>query len=204
MSAFSCCPRIWSIPSKSSIRCAQALADIYYCNFSLFQSAPDSWAIGQLFPIVPIHRLDEEPKRRAILADLTCDSDGKVERFIGARGPEPVLALHDPGDEPYYLAFCLVGAYQEILGDLHNLFGDTNEVYVRPGSGRMPYQIEHLFEGDTVREVLAQVGYDRKSLMARLRRRVEAAVDDETLSPEEAGRLVRIYGQSLEGYTYLD
>lgn len=190
------------IPELEAMR--QTLADIYYCNFSLFQSAPDSWAIDQLFPILPIHRLDQEPDRTAILADLTCDSDGKVERFIGASGTQPVLRLHDPGDDPYYLAFCLVGAYQEILGDLHNLFGDTNEVYVRPGTGTVPYRIENVFEGDTIRDVLGQVGYDHKTLLAQLRRRVEVAVNAGALSPEEAGRLVKNYSQSLERSMYLE
>jgi arginine decarboxylase len=181
----------------------KALADIYYCNFSLFQSAPDSWAIGQLFPILPIHKLDIEPDRRAVLADLTCDSDGKIERFIDKRDVKNVLEVHDPDGQPYYLGMFLVGAYQEILGDLHNLFGDTNVVHVAVGEGRAGYKIEAVVEGNVVREVLEYVSYDRTRLVKRLRSRVEEAIEDGRLSPEEGGLLVNAYIRGLEGYTYL-
>jgi len=181
----------------------KALADIYYCNFSLFQSAPDSWAIGQLFPIVPIHKLHAEPTRRAVLADLTCDSDGKIERFIDRRDVKSVLEVHDPAGEPYYLGMFLVGAYQEILGDLHNLFGDTNVVHVAAVEGRTGYKIEAVVEGNVVREVLEYVSYDRNVLVKRLRGRVEEAIEDGRLTPEEGGLLVNAYLKGLESYTYL-
>jgi arginine decarboxylase len=181
----------------------RALADIYYCNFSVFQSIPDSWAIGQLFPICPIHKLDQEPERRAVIADLTCDSDGKIERFIDRRDVKNVLEVHDPAGQPYYLGAFLVGAYQEILGDLHNLFGDTNVVHVAVGEGRSGYKIEALVEGNVVREVLEYVSYDRRRLLKRVRGQVEAAIEEGRLLPEEARLLVDAYVRGLEGYTYL-
>ncbi|MCB9687455.1 MAG: biosynthetic arginine decarboxylase [Alphaproteobacteria bacterium] len=183
----------------------KALADIYYCNFSLFQSAPDSWAIGQLFPICPIHKLDTEPDRRAVIADMTCDSDGKIERFIDRRDVKNTLEVHDPGGEHYYLGMFLVGAYQEILGDLHNLFGDTHVVHVvvGEGKGRKGYKIDAVIEGNVVREVLEYVSYNRDRLVKRLRGWVEEAIEDGRLSPEEGGLLVKSYIQGLEGYTYL-
>lgn len=181
----------------------KALADIYYCNFSVFQSAPDAWAIGQLFPILPIHRLDTEPDRRAVLADLTCDSDGKIERFIDKRDVKNVLEVHDPEGKPYFLGMFLVGAYQEILGDLHNLFGDTNVVHVAVAEGRSGYRLEAVVEGNSVREVLEYVSYDRNRLVKRLRSRVEEAIEDGRLTPEEGGLLVNAYLRGLEGYTYL-
>jgi arginine decarboxylase len=181
----------------------KALADIYYCNFSLFQSAPDSWAIGQLFPILPIHKLDEEPDRRCVIADLTCDSDGKIERFIDRRDVKNTLEVHDPDGKPYYLGMFLIGAYQEILGDLHNLFGDTNVVHVAIGEGRKGYKIEAVVEGNVVREVLEYVSYDRNRLVKRLRTWVEEAIEDGRLTPEEGGLLVNAYIRGLESYTYL-
>jgi arginine decarboxylase len=179
------------------------LADTYYCNFSVFQSAPDAWAIGQLFPVVPIHRLDEEPTRRAVLADLTCDSDGKLSRFIDRRDVKSALEIHPPDGKPYYIGLFLVGAYQEILGDLHNLFGDTNQVQVCIDHGAQGYRLEQVIEGDSVRDVLGYVSYDRKALVRRLRLWVEEAIEAQKLSPEEGGLLVRTYAQGLEGYTYL-
>jgi len=181
----------------------RALADTYYCNFSLFQSAPDSWAIGQLFPVVPIHRLDREPTRRAVLADLTCDSDGKLDRFIGRREVKRILELHPPTDAPYVLGLFLVGAYQEILGDLHNLFGDTHEVHVRSSANAAGYRIEAIVEGNNIREVLEYVSYDRKQLLDALRGDVEQAIEEQTLSPEEGGLLVNTYIAGLQAYTYL-
>jgi arginine decarboxylase len=181
----------------------KALADIYYCNFSLFQSAPDSWAIGQLFPILPIHKLDQEPDRRCVLADLTCDSDGKIERFIDRRDVKNTLEVHDPDGKPYYLGMFLIGAYQEILGDLHNLFGDTNVVHVAIAEGRQGYKIEGVVEGNVVREVLEYVSYDRNRLVKRLRTWVEEAIEDGRLTPEEGGLLVSAYLRGLESYTYL-
>ena len=181
----------------------QRLADTYYCNFSVFQSAPDHWAVKQLFPAMPLHRLDEEPIRRGTLADLTCDSDGKVDRFIDLRDVKPVLELHDfRPDEPYYLGLFLVGAYQEILGDLHNLFGDTNAVHVvldEPG-----YRIEHVVEGDTVNEVLSYVQYEPADLIARLRTSAEQALRQGRITAQESARLLQAYRRGLHGYTYLE
>jgi arginine decarboxylase len=182
----------------------RALSDTYFCNFSMFQSLPDIWAIDQLFPIVPIHRLTEEPTRRAVLADITCDSDGKIDHFIDRRDVKNVLELHpvNQGDE-YYLGVFLIGAYQEILGDLHNLFGNTNTVHVSlvPGGG---YQIEHVVTGDTVTDVLRYVSYAREDLLARVRRFAEQAVRASRMSLEETRSLLRMYEEGLAGYTYLE
>ena len=150
------------------------LSDTYFCNFSIFQSMPDSWAIDQLFPIMPIHRLKEEPTVRGILADITCDSDGKVDRFIDRRDVKSVLELHPyKHGEDYYLAAFLVGAYQEILGDLHNLLGDTNAVHVTLGEDGQA-SIDEVVEGDTVREVLQYVQFSADDLMRSMRKSVGA------------------------------
>src|ERR1700751_755374 len=161
------------------------LSDTYFCNFSLFQSMPDGWAIKQLFPIMPIHRLNEEPTRPAVLGDITCDSDGKVDAFIDRRDVKRTLQLHpfDGGD--YYLGAFLLGAYQEILGDLHNLFGDTNAVHVRLGpTGET--NLDSVIKGDTVREVLDYVQFKSDSLISRLRRDVETARREGRLTYEES------------------
>lgn len=179
------------------------LSDTYYCNFSVFQSLPDAWAVGHLFPIAPLHRLDEEPQREAILADLTCDSDGKIDHFIDLRDVRRTLRLHALNGKPYYLGVFLVGAYQEILGDLHNLFGDTNAVHVSLDANG-GYQIEHLVEGDTVAEVLGYVEYDRLDLLRRVRRSAEAAVRAGRVSPEQLADFIRRYEEGLSGYTYLE
>ena len=179
------------------------LSDTYFCNFSLFQSMPDSWAIKQLFPIMPIHRLNEKPGRHAVLGDITCDSDGKVDQFIDRRDVKRTLALHEFNGSDYYLGAFLVGAYQEILGDLHNLFGDTNAVHVRLSpSGEVI--LDEVIKGDTVREVLDYVQFKTDSLVARLRKDVETAVREGRLGYEESGRLVRYYEEGLHGYTYLE
>ena len=182
----------------------RTLSDTYFCNFSMFQSLPDIWAIDQLFPIMPIHRLTEEPTRRAVLADITCDSDGKIDHFIDRRDVKNVVELHSlvAGDE-YYLGVFLAGAYQEILGDLHNLFGNTNTVHVSlvPGGG---YQIEHVVTGDTVTDVLKYVSYAREDLVARVRRFAEQAVRTNGMSLEETRSLLRMYEDGLSGYTYLE
>lgn len=178
-----------------------ALVDRYFCNFSLFQSLPDSWAIDQLFPIMPIHRLDEEPTRRGTLQDITCDSDGKIDRFVGDKNGDPSLALHpfkDDGD-PYMLGIFLTGAYQEILGDLHNLFGDTNAVHVR--LSEQGYEITDLVHGDTVTEVLNYVQFRASDLLTTFRRKVQAAT---TISRDEANMFIAEYVAGLEGYTYLE
>jgi arginine decarboxylase len=179
------------------------LADTYFCNFSVFQSLPDSWAIDQLFPLVPIHRLAEEPTRRGVLADITCDSDGKIDHFIDRRDVKPVLELHPLGEDDYYLGIFLVGAYQEILGDLHNLFGDTNTLHVTLAEGG-GYHIDHVLTGDTVTDVLKYVSYDRDDLVARVRRAAETALRAGRITFEQSRHLVRTYEQGLAGYTYLE
>jgi len=204
----------------------QVLSDIYYVNFSIFQSMPDHWAIDQLFPIVPIHRLNEQPTRKAILADITCDSDGQVDKFIDKRtASKPTLELHElrypsPGangngdharrvdckPEPYYLGVMLLGAYQEVLGDLHNLYGDTHVVHVSfddsPGVG--DWDLDEVIEGDTVKEVLSYTQYDAEDLIKAMRRDVERAVKAGTMTVPEGQSLLKFYDQGMEGYTYLE
>jgi arginine decarboxylase len=178
------------------------MASIYYINMSVFQSAPDCWAIDQLFPILPIHRLDEEPTERAILADLTCDSDGKIDRFIDLRDVKSVLELHSlKSDEPYYLGMFLNGAYQEIMGSLHNLFGDTNAVHIKLTP--KGYQIEHVVKGDTMTEVLGYVQYDVEDLVEQIRRRSEQALQEKRITLQESQLLLQNYERSLSRYTYL-
>ena len=179
------------------------LSDTYFCNFSLFQSMPDSWAIKQLFPLMPIHRLEEEPSRHAVLGDITCDSDGKVDAFIDRRDVKRTLALHPFNGGDYYLGAFLLGAYQEILGDLHNLFGDTNAVHVRLGSGGEVI-LDSVIKGDTVREVLDYVQFKSDALVTKLRKDVETALRESRLTYEESGSLLRFYEEGLHGYTYLE
>jgi arginine decarboxylase len=177
-----------------------ALVDRYFCNFSVFQSLPDNWAIDQLFPIMPIHRLHEQPKRRGTLQDVTCDSDGVIDRFTGGRKGKPSLELHPYDDgEPYILGIFLTGAYQEILGDLHNLFGDTNAVHVRLNGDS--YEITDMVHGDTVTEVLNYVQFQGADLLATWRRKVAAA---KNLKRAEANGFIADYLAGLEGYTYLE
>ncbi len=179
------------------------MADTYFLNFSVFQSMPDSWAIRQLFPVMPLHRHQELPTRRAVLADITCDSDGKVDRFIDLRDVKPTLELHPfrPG-ERYYIGFFLLGAYQEILGDLHNLFGDTHVVHVDVGEDGRP-KLAHLIPGDKVEEVLSYVEYFRTDLLDHLRRNVERAIDEDRITFEESAALLRRLESGLASYTYL-
>lgn len=178
------------------------LADTYYGNFSVFQSIPDSWAIQQLFPIAPIQRLHEEPTRRAVLGDLTCDSDGKVDRFVSQRDVRRVLELHEVREgERYVLAIALVGAYQEILGDMHNLFGDTNAVHVDVAP--RGFKISRVVEGDTVEDVVNYVQYDRKDLVHRLRNAAERAIEDGLVERRQAGRVLSFFRNALDQYTYL-
>ena len=177
------------------------LTDTYYCNFSLFQSLPDHWAVRQLFPTLPIHRLNKAPLRRAVLADLTCDSDGKVDQFIDLRDVKHFLELHPLNGGPYYVASFMVGAYQEILGDLHNLFGDTDAVHVRLDED--DYRVDHVVKGDSVSEVLSYVQYTKEDLVSRVRRAVEVALREKRLTMAESGRLMGRYEEALEGYTYL-
>ncbi|MBX3321495.1 MAG: biosynthetic arginine decarboxylase [Phycisphaeraceae bacterium] len=184
----------------------ELLSDIYFCNFSLFQSLPDSWAIDQLFPIVPIQRLNDRPRRRAILADITCDSDGQISRFSSTEGQKAkkTLELHElRGEQPYYLAFFLVGAYQEVLGDLHNLFGDTHAVHVSQEEDGS-WSIGEVVEGDTVREVLSYLQFDPSDLRRAMRRDTERAVREGRMSVEESRALLTFYESGLEGYTYLE
>jgi arginine decarboxylase len=177
-----------------------SLIDRYFCNFSLFQSLPDNWAIDQLFPIMPIHRLGEMPTRRGTIQDVTCDSDGKIERFTGGRKGKPSLELHPWSEaEPYILGIFLTGAYQEIHGDLHNLFGDTNAVHVRSKEGG--YEITDLVHGDTVTEVLTYVQFHASDLLSTFRRKVARA---EGLSRQDANAFIADYVAGLEGYTYLE
>jgi arginine decarboxylase len=182
----------------------EQLSDTYFCNFSLFQSIPDSWAIKQLFPVMPIHRLAEKPTTHAVLGDITCDSDGKLDRFVDRRDVKKTLPLHTLTEgEPYYLGVFLIGAYQEILGDLHNLFGDTHAVHVsvdEHGTARL----DALVKGDTVREVLDYVEFDAEALLGKLRTDVETAVRGGRIDYEGAGRLLRFYEEGLQGYTYLE
>ncbi|MCG8587358.1 MAG: biosynthetic arginine decarboxylase [Pirellulales bacterium] len=178
------------------------LADTYFCNFSLFQSMPDSWAIRQLFPVMPIHRLEEQPTREAVLGDITCDSDGKLDQFVDRRGARCTLPLHQYDGQPYYLGAFLVGAYQEILGDLHNLFGDTNAVHVGSDvSGRAT--IETVVKGDSVDEVLHYVQFDSNQLIGQMINAVEHAVREGRLDDSQAGAMLATYERSLGGYTYM-
>jgi arginine decarboxylase len=177
------------------------LTDRYFCNFSLFQSLPDSWAIDQLFPVMPIHRLDEEPTRNGTIQDVTCDSDGRIERFIGDRTAKPSLPLHSftDDDDQYIIGIFLTGAYQEILGDLHNLFGDTNAVHIRLSENG--YEVAELVHGDTVTEVLAYVQFRAQDLLATFRRKVAAAT---SITRQESNSFIADYVAGLEGYTYLE
>ncbi len=182
----------------------KALSDTYFCNFSMFQSVPDAWAVDQLFPICPIHRLNEEPTRRATLADITCDSDGKIDSFIDLRDVKHVLELHPKEEgQDYYLGIFLVGAYQEILGDLHNLFGDTNTVHVSLNPDG-DYDVKDVVAGDTISEVLSYVDYSPSDLLGRLRANVEIALRKKLLTLEESRALINRFRQGMIGYTYLD
>jgi len=179
------------------------LRDTYFCNFSVFQSLPDSWAIDHLFPVMPISRLNEQPTRNAIIADLSCDSDGKIERFTDLKDVKTSLPLHKPkAGEPYFIGIFLVGAYQEILGDLHNLFGDTNAVHVDLNKDGSPL-IHTIVEGDTAREVLSYVQFDRDDLVGRLKKAIDAGVENGTLTRKDGVGLSERFEKALEGYTYL-
>jgi arginine decarboxylase len=179
------------------------LAETYFCNFSLFQSIPDSWAIKQLFPVMPIHRLDERPRRQAVLGDITCDSDGKIDQFIDLRDVRRTLPLHEFDGSRYFLGAFLVGAYQEILGDLHNLFGDTNAAHVDL-SPEGEVRLEAIVKGDAVNQVLRYVQFSEKDLVHRLQTAVETAVQCGLIGHRDAGRFVKFYEAALRGYTYLE
>jgi arginine decarboxylase len=180
------------------------LADTYFTNFSLFQSLPDSWAIDQLFPVIPIHRLDEQPDQQGVIVDLTCDSDGLIDNYIGESDVNPTVPLHRViAGEPYYLGIFLVGAYQETLGELHNLFGDPHAVQVQI-RGENQYKIRNLIKGDTVNEVISYVSYDTVKLTRKMREQIESAVENRLITIEEAARYMKCYEDGMRGYTYFE
>ncbi|MDY0282674.1 MAG: biosynthetic arginine decarboxylase, partial [Salinivirgaceae bacterium] len=182
---------------------SRLLSDKYFCNFSLFQSLPDVWAIDQIFPIIPLQRLDEKPDRSATIQDITCDSDGKIDNFISTKNFSYYLPVHKlKAREPYYIGVFLVGAYQEILGDLHNLFGDTNAVHVSVNS--KGYTIDQIIDGETVAEVLDYVQYNAKKLVRTVETWVTSSVKAGTITTEEGKEFLSNYRSGLYGYTYLE
>ena len=198
-----CCRKLGETPEELA-DLENVLSDIYFCNFSIFQSLPDSWAIEQQFPIMPIHRLNERPTRNGVLADITCDSDGRIDRFVSARETKRTLELHElVAGEDYYLAAFLVGAYQETLGDLHNLFGDTHVVHIRLHD-EGGWWIEEVVKGDTANKVLEYMEYDVAELAPALARDCERAVREGRMSVAESQALKRFYEQELDGYAYLE
>jgi arginine decarboxylase len=208
---WSCCERI-AETAKRLRRVPEEVQDLdltlaatYYGNFSVFQSVPDTWAIDQLFPIMPIHRLNEEPTVRCTVADLTCDSDGKIDHFIDVEDVKPVLEVHTvKPDEPYMMAIFLNGAYQEILGDLHNLFGDTNAVHVRLSENEADeYEVSHVVKGDSIHEVLDYVEYEPSVMVERMRLQAERAKREGRITVDQVKLLMRHYEESLGSYTYL-
>lgn len=206
---FSVCKRCQKLMSEEKVPDAflnleESLSDTYFCNLSIFQSLPDLWAIDHKFPIMPIHRLNEEPDCPATLADITCDSDGKIDSFIDPHEQKHTIRLHaHKDDEEYYLGVFLVGAYQETLGDLHNLFGDTNAVHIRLDKNNQPV-IETVVKGDSVKEVLSYVQYDTNELTEKLHAQIEQAVRNKKISLKESGQFLKFYESALEGYTYLE
>ena len=187
------------------------LCETYYCNFSIFQSLPDSWAMEQLFPVIPIHRLNERPERRAVLVDLTCDSDGTLDQFIdptSSERPQSYLEVHKlKKSQPYYIGVFLTGAYQEILGDMHNLFGDTDAVHVRfankDSKHKKSYRIESLVNGDTISDVLKYVSFEPSELLDQLRDKCEESITNGDLTPQQARTLMGKFESSLRSHTYL-
>ncbi len=179
------------------------ISDIYFCNFSVFQSLPDHWAIKQLFPIMPIHRLKEMPTRHAIIADITCDSDGKIDQFIDLRDVNSSIKLHElKKGENYYLGIFLAGAYQEILGDLHNLFGDTNTVHITI-TGKNKYKIDKIIEGDSIKDVLGYMQYTKKEMIRLLRESIENSIGNRKIMLEESSKILKFFESELDKYTYL-
>ena len=193
-----------SRPSKALLSIKDRLSDIYYGNFSVFQSLPDAWAIDQIFPVMPLHRLDEEPTRNAIIGDLTCDCDGKLNQFVGSVSNTKTLRLHPLNEnEEYCLGVFLVGAYQETLGDLHNLFGDTNVVSVRVApDGKL--QFVHELEGDSIGDVLSYVEYQPHEIVKQFRARAEEAVEDGRITAAQRQEMLQLFKASLDGYTYFE
>ena len=180
------------------------LHDIYYANMSVFQSLPDAWAIDQIFPIMPVHRLREEPERRAILADITCDSDGKIDKFPDIHDVRTSIPVHELShDEEYYLGVFLVGAYQETLGDLHNLLGDTNVVSIRIND-KGGHDFVREIEGDSIWDVLTYVEYEPKGLISCFRDKAEDAVKSDTISVGQRRQIMKAFEESIRGYTYFE
>lgn len=208
-----CCKKVFALVQQQDYvpsdleHLEKSMASIYYLNLSLFKAALDTWAIDQLFPVMPIHRLNEAPTKRATLADLTCDSDGKIDRFIGPKGTKDILELHPlKPKEPYYLGMFLVGAYQETLGNLHNLFGNINTVHIHLASKAKTqhgYTIEHVVRGSTTDEVLQQVQYNPSDMIEQIRRRSEQALHDNQITIAEARKLMDNYKSGMDCYTYL-
>ena len=183
-----------------------ALGDQFLCNFSVFQSLLDHWALGQLFPVMPIHRLNELPDRNATIVDITCDSDGKVSKFVDLQDVKETLPLHrwEPGD-PYYIGFFLVGAYQDIMGDMHNLFGRVNEIHIYLDEDEdCGYYVEEVLPGSTIGQVLSLTQWDTNEIARRMKAQVDAAIKGDRLKPSEAMRLLDDYEKSLAAYTYLN
>lgn len=190
-------------PPEEMRKINKMIPDKYFCNFSLFQSLPDSWAIDQLFPIMPIMRLDEKPTKTATIQDITCDSDGKINHFISDHGVSSSLPVHPVrSGEPYYMGVFLVGAYQEILGDLHNLFGDTNAVHISVYKDR--YEIDQIFDGESVADVLDYVQFNPKRLVRNVETWVTASMKSGVITPEEGREFLGNYRSGLYGYTYLE
>ena len=190
-------------PPEELRKVAKMLPEKYFCNFSLFQSLPDSWAIDQMFPIIPLQRLDEKPGRQCTIQDITCDSDGKISRFVSPQGASWSLPVHPlKVGEHYYIGVFLVGAYQEILGDLHNLFGDTNAVHISVGKDK--YEIEQVIDGEPVADVLDYVEYSPKKLVRNLETWVTASMKQGVITAEEGRQFLNNYRSGLYGYTYLD
>lgn len=204
---WSTCARIRAVrdrvgdASEELLELDEVLSDVYFGNFSLFQSLPDSWAIDQLFPIMPIHRLNERPKRKATFADVTCDSDGKIDQFVAEGYTQRTLDVHPLDENEYYIGVFLVGAYQETLGDLHNLFGDAHAVHIRVEEG--DWSIEEIVKGDTSKEVLGYVQYDASGFLKQMSQDCERAVKAGRLSAAETKRLMEFYENGLNSYTYL-
>jgi len=182
------------------------LTDTYFANFSIFQSIPDAWAIDQIFPVVPIHRLDEEPRRLAVIADITCDSDGQIDYYAGADSPRRFLPLHMPREgESYHLGIFLIGAYQEVLGDLHNLFGDVNAIHVEFSErARGNYSIKRYLRGDTVGDVIGYVQYNKRDLLGRVREQLEEAYEEGRIDLGQLNEFIDSYERGLDSYTYLE
>lgn len=192
-------------PPEELRKAARMLPEKYFCNFSLFQSLPDSWAIDQMFPIIPLQRLDEKPTHECTIQDVTCDSDGKISRFVAPQGCSHALNVHDiRPNEPYYLGVFLVGAYQEILGDLHNLFGDTNAVHIATSNNEEGYEIAQVIDGEAVADVLDYVEYNPKKLVRNLETWVTASMKRGVITPEEGRQFLNNYRSGLYGSTYLE